>query len=137
MAEPGKKKLVLILSGVIGAATLGAMAWASGSEKPEKAPADRGVEVIEVTPMVPRARIADASWRTGEPDETDEAEDAVEEQPSLIGSAEWENLGTDQEARKRKEESLRKALEKVQGLGVVVHEKDDPDEPAEAPRKRK
>jgi len=137
MADSGNKTNALLVAGLIVASTVGAMVWMSDSD--ESAEADGAsdqvaTEVIEIEPMVPRARIANASWRTGT---TRASEKPVGGETSLMGSAEWENLGTDQETLTKNEESLRKAMEKVQGLGVVVAEEDDEETPEEMPRKRK
>jgi len=128
MAEPTKRTNALLLAALIVAATVGGMVWLgqSGGDEGEDAPAEEtATDVIEIEPMVPRARIASASWRSGE--NRANTTPTGDEPVSLIGSVEWENLGTDEESRKKNEESLRKAMEKVQGLGVVVAEEEDED----------
>ncbi|MHC4409270.1 MAG: hypothetical protein ACYS0E_20230 [Planctomycetota bacterium] len=138
MAESGKTTNGLLLAAFIVAATAGAMVWMAQSDDDADAQQTEQAteEVIEVEPMVPRARIAAASWRTGQ---TEASEEPGEDGASLIGSVEWENLGSDPEARDKYDASLEEAMKKVQGLSVVVAADDeDEDEPSkESPRKRK
>jgi len=138
MAESGKTTNGLLLAAFIVAATAGAMVWMAQSDDDADAqPTEQAAEdVIEVEPMVPRARIANASWRTGQTEASDEP---GVDGASLIGSVEWENLGSDTEARDKYDASLEAAMKKVQGLSVVVADEDEEeDEPKkESPRKRK
>ena len=137
MAESGKTTNGLLLAAFIVAATAGAMVWMaqSGDDADVEQTEQATEEIIEVEPMVPRARIASASWRSGQ---TDTGEEPDKDGASLIGSVEWENLGSDTEARDKYDASLEEAMKKVQGLSVVVADEDDEDEPRkESPRKRK
>ena len=138
MAESGKTTNGLLLAAFIVAATAGGMVWMAQSDDDADAqPTEQAAEeVIELEPMVPRARIAAASWRSGQ---TETGEEPGKDGASLIGSVEWENLGSDPEARDKYNSSLEEAMKKVQGLGVVVADDDeDEDEPSkESPRKRK
>lgn len=138
MAESGKTTNGLLLAAFIVAATAGAMVWMAQSDDDADTQQTEQVseEVIEVEPMVPRARIASASWRTGQ---TEAGEEPGKDGASLIGSVEWENLGSDTEARDKYDASLEEAMKKVQGLSVVVADEDeDEDESSkESPRKRK
>ena len=131
------KSRALPLAACIVAATVGAMAWMGGADD-AVATDDRAdapaTEVIEVEPMVPRARIAHASWRADGEEPPAAAAHPDDEDASLLGSADW---GAGEENLTKKEASLRKAMENIQGLGVVVSEEEDEETPAEAPRKRK
>ncbi|MEM8885538.1 MAG: hypothetical protein AAGD14_15845 [Planctomycetota bacterium] len=120
----------LLLGALIIAATVGGMIWVSGGDDETEAQASENKpvdeNVIEVEPMVPQGRIASASWRTGETATPSESE---AETVSLLDSVEWGNLnGSDDARKKRNEESLRKAMSQLNGLGVVVAEEDDEEE---------
>ena len=139
MADTGTKANTLLIAGLIVAATVGGMVWMHNSNEAEADEANQPVEeeVIEIEPMISRAKIAEASWRTGA---TEAAPAPDDEDASVIDAVDWEHLRGTGEGKAKYNESLRKAMDRVQGLGVVVADEDDEEETnkkKKAPGKRK
>jgi len=74
---------------------------------------------IEVEPLIPRGRIAGASWHQT----TTRTDEELDEGPDPDNQEDW--FDVDQDERAEREESLRKVLKRAGGLAVSVVENDD------------
>ena len=103
-------------------------ASAQGSEMTAQ-PADK--EVVEVSPLIPRGKIAAASWRSGTAPakEAASAAGAEEEESTFSLLDQWEgsSFGDKDEERKRKK-GIEKVVENIHGLGVYVEPAEGDDE---------
>ena len=113
-------------SGVVGflmgatlivALTTGAMVWFCGNKVAKRATqmaVEANQKVLEVQPLIPKGKIASASWRgkdavVGEPD--------IDTGESMLDS---EDPFEDREKKNKAAESLRKAIDRIHGLAVYV-----------------
>ena len=113
-----------LLAVLVIAATAGAMAFLSGDGDDEKkgagakAAETKDEEVLEVQPLIPEGRIVSASWRSGDTATTRPETEVVES--SVLDDANLDALRGGDEMARKKEESLRKTIDRIHGLGVYV-----------------
>jgi hypothetical protein len=93
--------------------------------------------VVEVTPLIPSNAITSASWRNG-----DDPRQAAAD-PEAAGEDEGEStsildqVGFENDNRRRYEKSVEKTVSDIKGLGVYVAPETDVDEPEKKKKKKR
>ena len=115
------------VAALIVAVTVGTMVWI-GSDDGDKAAAPQtnqaDEEVLEVQPLVPKGKIASASWReknaaAGDTEDLGTGESMLDDNMDPFA---------DPEKSSKAEESLKKTIDRIHGLGVYVAPAEDDDE---------
>lgn len=116
-----------LLAILIVAATVGAMLQLAPTESSAAGPVDAATsaaDVVEVAPLIPRGRFAEASWRGDDMQAT-----SVEPEPDSYegyfrGESSLDVFGEEAERRRRHDEKLRETVQPIEGLGLYVAQPD-------------
>jgi len=123
----------VLLAGLVIAATVGAMVMLSGDDKKAgtgasdnngAAATETEDEVLRVSPVIVRDKIASASWRDRD---TLEAEGDTSGSGSMLDT-EMDTFGEDAAHDAKLRKSLAETVDEIHGLGVYVAPADDEDE---------
>ena len=131
--NPREKAQFWLLAAFVVVLTAGVMVFISrnsdDSDQPKGANALKALEhddeVLEVQPLIPTGRIVTASWREGGTQAPRADAEVVDD--SLLDGAKLDPFGEDSELARKKQESLRKTIDRIHGLGVYVAPADDDD----------
>ena len=108
-----------LLASLVVAATVGAMIWMGRNDDAKRTTEqanEADQEVLEVQPLIPKGKIASASWHKNA---------AVEEEDTDTGKSMLDDMDDmdpfkDNERKTKAAESLRKTIDRIHGLGVYV-----------------
>ena len=109
-----------LLASLVVAATVGAMIWMGRNDDAKRTTEqanEADQEVLEVQPLIPKGKIASASWH--KKNAAVEEED-TETGKSMLDDMEDMDVFNDSERKNKAAESLRKTIDRIHGLGVYV-----------------
>jgi hypothetical protein len=111
-----------LLASLVVAATVGAMIWMSRNDDDARRTTEQAneadQEVLEVLPLIPKGKIASASWH--KKNGAVEEEDIEDTGKSMLDDMEDMDVFNDSERKNKAAESLRKTIDRIHGLGVYV-----------------
>jgi hypothetical protein len=120
-SEPTQKSRFWLPALLVVVATVGAVSWIGGGETATEPPAASEPEqddVLEIQPLIPKGKLVDASWHTGESATLDPEED--EFAAFFQGEENLDPFGDEARHRERADAALKETVRDIQGLGVYV-----------------